>query len=165
MKNQDFTTTVLVDQTPLEVFNAIKNVRGWWSENIEGSTDTLNGQFVYNYKDIHLSKIQVTALVPAEKVEWLITDNYLKFTRDKSEWIGTRVIFNISRENGRTAVRFTHEGLVPQYECYEVCNEAWNHYIQDSLYHLITAGKGKPSPKDYGKSFDTALVEKWKLDN
>lgn len=41
MKSQNFTTTISVDQTPEEAFAAIKNIRGWWSENIEGSTDKL----------------------------------------------------------------------------------------------------------------------------
>ncbi len=41
MTNQNFTMTFSVDQTPEEAFGAIKNVRGWWSEEIEGSTDKL----------------------------------------------------------------------------------------------------------------------------
>jgi hypothetical protein len=32
MKNQHFSTTILLDQTPKEVFDAVTNVRGWWSE-------------------------------------------------------------------------------------------------------------------------------------
>lgn len=42
MNNQDFASTILVQQTPEEAFNAINNVRGWWSENIDGSTDKLH---------------------------------------------------------------------------------------------------------------------------
>ena len=41
MTTSDFTTALVVDQTPNEVFNAITNVRGWWSEEIEGGTANL----------------------------------------------------------------------------------------------------------------------------
>jgi hypothetical protein len=34
-------------------FNSINNVRGWWSENIEGGTDLLNDEFTYRAKDMH----------------------------------------------------------------------------------------------------------------
>ena len=45
MKNQNFTTTISVDQSPEEVFKAITNVRGWWSGGIEGDTGSLAAEF------------------------------------------------------------------------------------------------------------------------
>ena len=45
MATADFTTAFVVDQTPEEVFNAVNNVRGWWSEEIEGNTGKLNDEF------------------------------------------------------------------------------------------------------------------------
>jgi len=53
MTTSDFTTTLLVGQTPKEVFDAINNVRGWWSEEIEGNTEKLNDEFNYHYEDVH----------------------------------------------------------------------------------------------------------------
>jgi hypothetical protein len=162
MKTSEFTTTFLVDQTPEEAIKAIKNIRGWWSEGVEGSTDKLNDEFIYHYKDVHYCKMQLIELVADQRVVWLVLDNYFKFTKDKSEWIGTKLVFDISRKDDQTEIRFTHEGLVPQYECYEICREAWTNYIQNSLRNLITTGKGEPNPKEED-GFNAELAQKWKL--
>ena len=163
MEKQDFTATILVDQSPNEAFNAITNVSGWWSEAIEGATDIINAESVYHYRDVHYCKMKLVEMIPDQKVVWLILDNYFKFTTDKSEWIGTKLVFDITKNGEQTAVTFTHEGLVPQYECYEICREAWTNYIKGSLYKLITTGKGEPNPKE-NDGFNTELAKKWKLE-
>ena len=153
METQNFTTAIWVDQSPKEVFNAINNVRGWWSEEIEGSTGKLNDEFTYHYKDVHKCKMKLIEVVPGKKVVWLVLDNYFSFTKDKSEWIGTKIIFEIAdpdnyREGNKTQVHFTHEGLVPEYECYSACVNGWRQYIQYSLPGLIATGKGQPNSKE-----------------
>ena len=147
MQNQNFTTVLLVDQTPEAVFNAINNVSGWWSEEIEGSTNKLHAEFKYHYEDVHSCKMRIIEFIPNEKVVWLVADNYFKFTTDKSEWKDTKVIFEISKQNNKTQLRFTHLGLVPEYECYDICRDAWSNYIQSSLHSLITTGEGQPNGK------------------
>lgn len=147
MTTPDFTATLLVDQTPKQVFDAINNVRGWWSEEIEGGTNKLNDEFKYHYEDVHRCKMKIIELVPNEKVVWHVLDNYFKFTKDKNEWKDTKIIFEISQQDNKTQLRFTHLGLVPQYECYEICRDAWTNYIQNSLRNLITTGKGQPNGK------------------
>jgi Activator of Hsp90 ATPase homolog 1-like protein len=145
MTTSDFTTTILVDQTPEEVFNAINNVRSWWSEEIEGSTEKLNDEFTYHYEDVHRCKMKLTELIPNKKIVWLVKDNYFKFTKDSSEWKGNKIIFDITEKNNKTQLQFTQEGLVPEYECYDICQGAWTTYIQKSLRNLITTGKGQPN--------------------
>jgi predicted phosphohydrolase len=148
MTTTDFTTTLLVDQTPKEAFNAINNVRGWWSQEIDGGTDKLNDEFIYHYKDVHNCKMKLTEVIPDKKVVWLVMDNYFNFTKDKSEWKGTEISFEISEKDNKTQIRFTHLGLVPEYECYNICFDAWSNYINNSLRSLITTGKGQPNQKE-----------------
>lgn len=69
MENSDFTITILVDQTPTQVFNAINNVEGWWQGEIEGNTNQLNDEFIYRMKDFHYSKQRVVQLIPEQKIE------------------------------------------------------------------------------------------------
>lgn len=145
MNQQSFTTTFSVDQTPREAFDAINSVRGWWSEEIEGGTDKLGDEFTYQYEDVHRCTIRVTELVPGRKISWLVVDNYFNFTEDKTEWKDTAITFEISKNDGRTEIRFTHLGLVPEYECFDSCSSAWSFYMSDSLRNLIARGEGKPS--------------------
>jgi hypothetical protein len=147
MSASDFTTTLVVDQSPLEVFRAVTNVRGWWSEEIQGGTEKLNDEFNYEYEDVHKCKMKLIEVIPEKKVVWLVLDNYFKFTKDTSEWKGTKAIFEISRTGNKTELRFTHQGLVPDYECFEICRDAWTNYIQNSLRQLIETGKGMPNGK------------------
>lgn len=145
MATADFTTTILVDETPEKVFNAVTNPRGWWSEEIEGSTDKLNDEFTYHFEDVHRSKMKLIEVIPNQKVVWLVLDNYFKFTKDKNEWTGNQIIFEIIEKGNKTQLQFTQVGLVPEYECYEICRDSWSNYINNSLRSLITMGKGKPN--------------------
>ena len=148
MATSDFTTTIVVEQTPKEVFNAINNVRGWWSENIEGGTEKLNDEFIYSFRDDPRCQIKLTEVIRDKKVVWHVMDNYFSFTKDKAEWTGTNIEFEITEKGNRTQLRFTHRGLVPEFECYKICFNAWTSYITDSLRKLITTGKGQPNPKE-----------------
>jgi activator of Hsp90 ATPase-like protein len=148
MAGRDLTYSFVVDQTPNEAFDAINNVRGWWSGNIEGPTDKLGAEWTYRYEDLHYSKQKIAELVPGKKVVWLVVDSYLKFVKDKAEWNGTKIVFDISKRGDKTEVQFTHLGLVPDQECYSACSDAWGAYIQHSLRDLIVQSKGQPNPKE-----------------
>ena len=148
MTKQNFTTSFLVDQTPEQVFAAVNNVRGWWSEEIDGSTDKLGAEFKYHYKDLHRSTQRITEFVPNQKVVWHVLKSHINFVEDKSEWEGTDVVFEINRKDDKTELRFTHVGLVPAFECYGKCSGAWGFYVNDSLHALITVGEGQPTRKE-----------------
>ena len=169
MSNQDFSLTLQFDQSPEEVFDAINNVRGWWSEEIEGNTTNKGDVFKYQYQDVHRCTMKLEEVLPGKKVVWRVLDNYFSFTQDKTEWINTRVVFDISTKDGKTVLVFTHEGLVPSYECYNACVNGWTQYIQRSLPALVSTGKGQPNSKEKGytvhevaaRFHELAQQEKW----
>ena len=57
MNAKSYNTSFTVDHSPEEVFDAINNVRGWWSGDIDGPTDRLGATFTYRYEDVHMFEI------------------------------------------------------------------------------------------------------------
>ncbi len=145
MKQEGFTTTFTVDQLPEEVFNAINNVRGWWSGQIDGKTNKLGAEFTYRYREFHRSTQKITELIPGERVAWHVTDADLNSFKNKTEWIGTDIIFDIARKGSVTELCFTHVGLIPVFECYGDCSGAWGELVGTNLRNLIITGKNQPN--------------------
>lgn len=149
MDEASYTTTVTIARPPAEVFDAINDVRGWWSEEVEGDTDRVGAEFAYRGHDDadtveHRSRIRVEELVAGERVVWRVLDNYMSFIDDQSEWKDTEIRFELSPSATGTELRFTHVGLVPSYECFDVCKDAWGLYIRESLPAFVTTGLGAP---------------------
>jgi hypothetical protein len=152
MKNKNFTAIYLVEQSPKEIFNAITNVRGWWSglysEEIEGSSNKLDDEFTFRAGDgAHYSKQKLVEIIPDKKIVWLVTDSKLSFIEKKNEWTGTKLCFEISKERDKTQVRFTHLGLVPEIECYGGCSGAWSDYLEKFLSPLASKDKSQTDKK------------------
>lgn len=143
--DRNYTTSFSVEQCPEAVFAAINNARGWWSESIEGRTDQLGSVFNYRFQDLHRCTIEVRELVPGHRVAWHVVQNRFTFVEDEAEWTGTDIVFDIAGSGDTTEVKFTHVGLVPEYECYDACSDGWRTYINGSLRDLIVSGKGHPN--------------------
>ena len=148
MKEHDYHTSIMVNATPHEAFTCINSVTKWWTENLGGNSQKLNDEFTVRFGDVHYSKQRLIEVVPDKKVVWLVTDSKLNFIKDKREWTGTKISFEIAEKDNKTQVRFTHLGLVPEIECFDACSNAWSQYIHGSLFNLITTGKGQPTRKE-----------------
>jgi len=140
MKNNSYTATLEVAQSPKEVFNGINNVTNWWSKDFEGSSTKLNDEFIINHPGQHYSKQKLIEVIPNKKIVWLVTESKLYWLKNKEEWTNTKMIFEISTKGNKTVLHFTHEGLIPEQKCYVMCEKGWDIVIKDWLLHLITTG-------------------------
>lgn len=141
-KNKDLTISILVPKAAKEVFDAIRDVKSWWVGDVTGDANKVGSEFTYKYKDFHTSTQKVTELIPGKKVVWHVEDAVLSFTKDKKEWKGTDIVFEILPEGDQTQIKFTHKGLTPEVECFEACSGGWDFYVTKSLKNFVVNGKG-----------------------
>src|SRR5215204_2752037 len=124
LHDDSYATKFTVGRNPHEVFSAINDVRGWWEETIAGRTHEVGDGFTHWVPGVHYARIRVTELLPGKRVVWEVLDNWMSFIDDQSEWKGTQIRFDLYPHDGGTEVRFTHVGLTPSDECFDVCRDA-----------------------------------------
>lgn len=144
MKAKDYTAIFTVSASPAEVFQHINNVTAWWTDELKGESKKLNDTFTVQFADMHVSTQKIIKFVPDQKVVWLVTKSKLSFLTDESEWTNTTIHFELSKQDVKTQLVFTHAGLSPDIECYKDCSKGWDYYIKRSLFNLLTEGKGTP---------------------
>ena len=132
---KDFTFSFESSQTPEKIFQELLNVRSWWSglfgEEFKGASKKINDEFSFNAGDgVHYSKQRLIELVPDKKLVWQVLDSKLTFAEKTDEWTNTKICFEVSKHGNKTKVVFTHQGLVPKFECYANCSGAWTQYLE-----------------------------------
>jgi hypothetical protein len=142
MAKNDFNSSLSAKITADEAIKKISNVPGWWGITFSGVSEKQNDEFVVKMGGDSFFNFTVTELIPGKRVVWLITDCYMPWYADKKEWANTKLIFDVTENNGVTNLNFTHEGLTPEAECYKDCEPGWTHWIKTSLFSYFTTGKG-----------------------
>lgn len=132
---KDYSYSFTTAKPPKDVFDLLLSIEKWWSgifeETIRGKSSELNDEFSFRAGGgLHFTKQQLVELIPEKKIVWLVTESNLSFLSNPKEWENTKLVFDISVVNDRTQVRFIHEGLEPQIECYNQCSAGWAQYLQ-----------------------------------
>ena len=142
MEKKNFHTTITVEASAGEAIKKISNIPEWWGITFTGSSEKQNDKFTVKMTGDSFFNFTVAELIPSKKVVWLVTDCYMPWYSDKKEWTNTKLIFDLNENNGKTELKFTHEGLTPEVECYKDCEPGWTHWIKTSLFSYFTTGKG-----------------------
>ena len=142
METNNFTSSIAAKISAGEAINRICNVPAWWGVPFSGSSEKQNDQFIVKMGGDAFFNFTVAELIPGKKIVWLVTDCNMPWYSDKKEWANTKLIFDLTENNGVTDLHFTHEGLTPDVECYADCAPGWTHWIKTSLFSYFTTGKG-----------------------
>ena len=61
-----------------------------------------------------------------------------------NEWKGSKLKWEIQKQDKKTKIVLVHEGLKPSLECYEVCEQGWDYFFVNSLKKYLDTGEGSP---------------------
>lgn len=127
-----------------EKLSTIKGLASWWTEDTNGSSELgkiITFKFRTKSGDVMGEmQMKVDQLTPNERVQWTCLAG-------PEEWIGTKIIFNLSQQKGFTIVNFAHANWKETVEFTGHCSTKWAVFLM-SLRELVETGKGKPSPND-----------------
>ena len=138
MKHTKYSTEILLEKSPDDVFKHLINLSKWWPEDFEGESLKLNSEFVLRTGDSHYSKNKVIEFEQDKKLVWLTTEALRK--PDNFDWTGTKMIFEVIPHGENTSIRFTYDGVVLENESdrlAQICDIT----LKDKFYNFITHDK------------------------
>jgi uncharacterized protein YndB with AHSA1/START domain len=127
--------------SPDETYKALATREGlaaWWTNNTQGESK-VGGTLQFRFKAGGFD-MKVLELQPATRVLWQVVDG-------PTEWIGTKVSFDLKQEDGHTIVLFKHQGWKEPVEFMHHCSTKWAVFLL-SLKSLVETGTGAPEPND-----------------
>lgn len=93
--------------------------------------------------------MRITNIVTNKKVEWQCINQQIETPpgipplKNKKEWVGNTILWEITETESLTILNMTHYGLTPMVECYGICEQGWNQSLE-SIDKLIKNGTGMP---------------------
>jgi hypothetical protein len=147
MTKKDYSLSISAPVSASDAYGKIARVSEWWATDFEGSARSFGDVFTVRFGRAlgeTFVDFQVTEAVPGRKVVWHVTNCFLPWLQDKTEWNGTEVVFEVSSSQSGTTVTLTHKGLVPEVECFDRCVQGWNQFFGQSFRQFLADGHGMP---------------------
>jgi hypothetical protein len=142
----DYQKIMSVDKPIGEVYSALtEHISDWWSDDLTGLTAKEGDSFIISF-DGTRKTMDITKAIPPARIEWKCVKAYIDLPslENKSEWEGTRIIWSlVGTGPSKTELIFLHEGLNRHMECYDICENGWDTFLE-SLQLFLATGKGQP---------------------
>src|SRR4051812_37581788 len=104
MSKENYSKKILVNQSSAEVYQAINNIREWWSEDFRGDSRDLDDEFEVRFGTVHYSRQKLVEMTLNRKIAWLVIDSNLSFLQNTNEWTGTKISFELSTQDNQTEI-------------------------------------------------------------
>lgn len=143
-----YQNSMIIPASAAEIFAALTTkISAWWTESVEGSAKNSNDWFTVRFGNT-FKAFEVEEMIPGKKIIWKCIDARIDIPalENKSEWAGTKIVWEMYPENGATKLDMTHYGLTPSFECYTICESGWKQFL-GSLKSLLDTGTGMPYTK------------------
>jgi uncharacterized protein YndB with AHSA1/START domain len=144
----DILHRVGINASPGDVYRALTTLdrlADWWTLQTDGQPEA-GGVIHFRFGDVGFFDMKVLELDPEKRVRWEVTAG-------PEEWIGTKVIWDLSPEGAGTTIRFKQQGWRQPVDFMHHCSTKWAIYLM-SLKSLLETGKGAPYPNDVRISLD-----------
>jgi uncharacterized protein YndB with AHSA1/START domain len=138
----DILHRVGIKSSPNEAYKALTAIDAlsdWWTNDTQGQSKI--GEVIrFRFGDNGGFDMKVLELDPGKRVLWQVVDG-------PQDWMGTRISFDLRREDDFTVVLFKHQGWAEPVEFMHHCSTKWATFLM-SLKSLVETGKGAPYPDD-----------------
>lgn len=145
MNVKSYSKAIKVQATPNAIFRAItEQFDKWWTVHSNKAT-TIGDTLTVRFGENTIKEFLVTELKENKVLKWEVIRAFIDIPQlsKKDEWVGTSIEWRINALGKVNEIEFTHEGLVPEFECYEACEGGWNYFLE-SLRQFLNEGKGTP---------------------
>ena len=142
MRTENYCKKMNIDASAKRLFDAFsKELGDWWGNSHEGVSqigDTMTigfeenpSQWVFEAQELMEGKrIVLKCLLSDHQHEGLPGTI-------QQEWKGSQLIWEFKPIDGMTEVSFTHLGLTPELECFNVCEQGWDHYLGEGITRYL----------------------------
>lgn len=134
---KDYNATLTSSHNAEVIFKTItEEMSNWWAP-MSGKFVNLGDQASIRFGENSYWSFEASTLNKPSRVVLTcngahhICDNLSD--KSRAEWLGTKLVFEITEEQENSHINFTHIGLVPELECFDECKAGWDHYFLGSL--------------------------------
>ena len=146
-ETKDYSRTIEVTATPEQAYRSVtEEFDKWWTNPGAGLAqqgDIATFRFPPTSWTFRPVRLDPNALAEHECVGANHQHEGLPDTI-RTEWLGTKMRFEIEETSVGSKIRFTHEGLRPTLDCFEICETGWDFFFLKSLKAYLDDGQGEP---------------------